>query len=68
MKGGEKRKNDEPEGKLKQAEVENLPDDVDDIIKQVNEIDFQIQDLDVLIALSKTLKRKRIDLFPDSQY
>ena len=33
MKGGEKRKNEEPEGKLKQAEVENLPDDVDEIIK-----------------------------------
>lgn len=68
MKGGEKKKVEEPEGKLKIAEVENLPDEVDDIIKQINDIDFGVQDLDVLIALSKTLKTKRINLFPESQY
>ena len=33
MKGGEKKKIEEPEGKLKVAEVENLPDEVDEIIK-----------------------------------
>ena len=68
MKGGDKKKVEEPEGKLKIAEVENLPDEVDEIIKKINDIDFGIQDLDVLIGLSKALKTKRINLFPESQY
>ena len=66
MKGGSDKKIEEVEGKLKLTEVENLPDEVDDIIKQINEIDFQVQDLEVLIALSKTLKNKRLNLFPET--
>jgi hypothetical protein len=30
-----------------------LPDDVDEVIKNLNEIDFGVQDLDILIELSK---------------
>ena len=40
MKGGSEKKIEHVEGKLKLAEVENLPDDVDEVIKQINEIDF----------------------------
>lgn len=53
MKGGEKKKEPEPEGKLRMNQVQSLPDDVDEVIKSLNETDFQVQDLDVLIELSK---------------
>jgi len=33
MKGGEKKKDPEPEGKLRIGQVQSLPDDVDDVIK-----------------------------------
>eukprot|EP00351_Strombidinopsis_sp_SopsisLIS2011_P004772 CAMPEP_0116872494 /NCGR_PEP_ID=MMETSP0463-20121206/3263_1 /TAXON_ID=181622 /ORGANISM="Strombidinopsis sp, Strain SopsisLIS2011" /LENGTH=49 /DNA_ID=CAMNT_0004512809 /DNA_START=1862 /DNA_END=2011 /DNA_ORIENTATION=+ len=47
-------------------DVQALPDDVDMIIGQLKNVDFGIQDLDVLIELSKQLKYKRIGLFPDT--
>lgn len=68
MKGGEKKKEAEPEGKLRQGQVQNLPDDVDEMIKMLNEIDFNVQDLEILIELSKQLKTKRLQLFPDQTY
>ena len=68
MKGGEKKKDPEPEGKLKMGQVQALPDDVDGMIKELGEIDFGVQDLDILIELSKQLKSKRLQLFPDTSY
>ena len=68
MKGGVEEKEEVVEGKIKMNYVENLPDEVDEITKQINEINFGVQDLDVLIALSKSLKEKRLSLFPESQY
>jgi len=69
MKGAEKKKEPEPEGKLRVTQISTLlPDDVDEVIKQLNEIDFGVQDLDVLIELSKHLKTKRLQLFPDTSY
>jgi len=65
---GEKKKEPEPEGKLRMGQVQGLPDDVDDVLKTLSEIDFGIQDLDVLIELSKQLKTKRLRLFPDTSY
>lgn len=50
------------------VEVQNLPDDVDMIVSQLKTLDFSIQDLDVLIELSRQLKYKRIGLFPDTSY
>jgi hypothetical protein len=44
---------DEREGKLKMVEVQNLPDDVDMIVSNLKTLDFSIQDLDVLIELSR---------------
>ncbi len=40
MKGGEKKKEPEPEGKLRMNQVQSLPlipDDVDEVIKSLNE-------------------------------
>ena len=68
MKGSDKTKEVEPEGKLKLGQVQALPDDVDGMIKELNEIDFGVQDLDILIELSKQLKTKRLQLFPDTSY
>ena len=48
--------------------MQNLPDDVDMIVSQLKTLDFGIQDLDVLIELSKQLKYKRLGLFPDTDY
>jgi hypothetical protein len=45
-----------------------LPDDVDAIIGNLKTIDFAVQDLDVLIELSKQLKYKRLGLFPETNY
>lgn len=50
------------------ADVQNLPDDVDAIIGSLKTIDFAVQDLDVLIELSKQLKYKRLGLFPETNY
>ena len=50
------------------ADVQNLPDDVDAIIGNLKTIDFAVQDLDVLIELSKQLKYKRLGLFPETNY
>jgi hypothetical protein len=33
LKGADKKKEAEPEGKLRLGQVENLPDDVDEVIK-----------------------------------
>ena len=38
------------------------------IVSQLKTLDFGIQDLDVLIELSKQLKYKRLGLFPDTSY
>ncbi|CDW88384.1 UNKNOWN [Stylonychia lemnae] len=53
-------------GKLKIHEVRELSDDVDDIISKLKGVDYGIQELDVLIELAKTLKHKRLSLFPDT--
>jgi len=53
------------EGKLAKKDVQNLPDDVDEIAKTVTGMNFKEQDLDVLIELSKSLKQKRLEMFPD---
>ena len=45
-----------------------MPDDVDMIVSQLKTLDFGIQDLDVLIELSKQLKYKRLGLFLDTSY
>ena len=41
-------------------EVTALPDDVDTIVGSLKTVDFAVQDLDVLIELSKQLKYKRL--------
>jgi hypothetical protein len=38
------------------------------IVNQLKTLDFNKQDLDVLIELSKQLKYKRLGLFPDTSY
>jgi hypothetical protein len=43
-----------------------MTDDVDEIIGKLKGLDYGIQDLDVLIELAKTLKHKRLTLFPDT--
>jgi len=53
---------------MKMIEVQNLPDDVDMIVNNLKTLDFSIQDLDVLIELSRQLKYKRISLFPDTSF
>lgn len=55
---------DEP-GKLRMNDVKNLPEDADQVIDQLKGVDLVMQDLDVLIELSKQLKTKREALFPD---
>ena len=47
-------------------EVKELPDDIDDIVGKLKGVDYQQQDLDVLIELAKQLKSKRLQLFPDT--
>ena len=42
MKGGDKKKEIEVEGKWKMPQVHNLPDEVDDVIKTLTECDFGI--------------------------
>ena len=64
-----KDENDEgQEGVLRMAQVQNLPEDCEMIVGQLKTLDFGKQDLDVLIELSKQLKQKRIELFPDTNY
>ena len=41
------------EGILKLVQVQNLPDDIDMIVGQMKTLDFNKQDLEVLIELSK---------------
>ena len=50
------------------ADAQNLPDDADAIIGSLKTVDFAVQELDVLIELSKQLKYKRLGLFPDTNY
>ena len=57
---------DDVPGRLKIHEVRELSDDVDDIISKLKGVDYGIQELDVLIELAKTLKHKRLTLFPDT--
>ena len=68
MRGMEATAEEEPAGKLRMNQVQTLPDDVDEVIEKLNDIDFGVQDLDVLIELSKQLKQKRLQLFPDQSY
>lgn len=42
MKGGEKKKEVDVEGKWKKHQAQQLPDDVDDVIKTLNDCDFGI--------------------------
>ena len=65
---GDKKKEDEPAGRIRVTEAQNLPNNIDDVIKRLQEIDFSVQELDVLIELSKTLKAKRANLFPETQF
>lgn len=51
---------------MKIHEVRELSNDVDEIIDRLKGIDYGIQELDVLIELARTLKHKRITLFPDT--
>jgi hypothetical protein len=46
--------------------VRELPDDVDEIIYKLKGLDYGRQDLDILIELAKSLKQKRLTLFPDT--
>eukprot|EP00347_Sterkiella_histriomuscorum_P020945 403335852 len=57
---------DDMPGRLKIHEVRDIGDDVDDIIGKLKGVDYGIQELDVLIELAKTLKHKRLTLFPDT--
>jgi len=52
--------------KLKLADVRNLSDDADQIIDSLKAIDYGVQELDVLLELSRQLKAKREALFPDA--
>lgn len=64
----DKKKEEYIEGKLRMADVQGLPDEVDEILGSLGSMNFGVQDLDVLIELSKQLKNKRIKLFPDTSY
>lgn len=68
MKGGGKKKDDVPEGKLRIGQVQTLPDEIDECIKFMQTTDYSVQDLVVLVELSRQLKAKRQLLFPDKQY
>lgn len=65
---GDFEKKDEVEGKLRIADVQAMPDEVDDILGYLQNTNFNLQDLDVLIELSKILKQKRLKLFPETSY
>ena len=61
-------KDEHVEGKLRMADVQALPEEVDDILGSLGSMNFGVQDLDILIELSKQLKTKRLKLFPDTSY
>lgn len=42
MKGGEKKKEEEVQGRIRLTEAQNLPNNIDDVIKRLNEIDFGV--------------------------
>lgn len=65
---GEKKKEEEVQGRIRLTEAQNLPNNIDDVIKRLNEIDFGVQELDILIELSKTLKGHRQKLFPETSF
>ena len=50
------------------ADVQALPEEVDEILTSLGGMNFGVQDLDILIELSKQLKNKRLKLFPDTSY
>jgi len=62
---GEKEGDD---GKLTSSEVQNFPDDVDEIVMKLKGLEFAKQDLEVLIELSKQLRFKRLSMFPETDY
>lgn len=70
MKGGadKKKQEEEVQGRIRLTEAQNLPNNIDDVIKRLNEIDFGVQELDILIELSKTLKNHRQKLFPETSF
>ena len=45
-------------------EVQQLPDDIDDIVMRLKIMNFDKQELEVLLALSENLQAKRQKLFP----
>ena len=47
-------------------EIREMSDDIDDIIGKLRGLDYGLQDLDVLIELARSLKHKRVTLFPDT--
>ena len=65
LKGIEKKKEEHVEGKLRMQDCGNLPEDIEDILHHLEKIDFELQDLDILIELSRNLKNRRLKLFPD---
>jgi len=52
--------------KLKMSDVRNLSDDADQVIDSLKGVDYGMQELDVLIELSRQLKQKREAMFPDT--
>jgi hypothetical protein len=50
------------------SDVQNLPNNVESIVGGLKTVNFANQDLDVLIELSKQLKFKRLELFPEEDY
>ena len=62
---GEKEGDD---GKLSSSEVQNFPDDCEEIVQKLKSVEFAKQDLEVLIELSKQLKFKRLSMFPERDY
>ena len=66
--GSNKKKDAEQEGKLRMAQVQALPEEIDDVIKMLSDVRFEVQDLDVLIELSKELREKRQQKFKNINF
>jgi len=62
------KKDDDNDQKLKMHEVQQLPDDIDDIVMRLKIMNFDKQELEVLLALSENLQAKRQKLFPQISY
>mmetsp|Transcript_29447 Transcript_29447/g.44605 ORF Transcript_29447/g.44605 Transcript_29447/m.44605 type:complete len:323 (-) Transcript_29447:44-1012(-) len=62
------KKKEEQEGKLRMGQVRQLPEEIDDVIKMLTDVRFEVQDLDVLIELSKELREKRQTKFKNKNF